>query len=370
MTLSNIKLLFLLLCALSSNSWGYHVHGPQISELSDIKEFNKSELRRMKSRYPNFQQNPQLFSADEFEVITAEDLSETIKNIILHKKIKLTSADDLILFARQVKNSGFTFKALELRMNHYLAKGELVFTALNKAIVRERFHRWKIRQNKKVVLQQGPFIKSIHNAKLTKFEENKLINAYGVCIQPFTVVEDRNNEEKVKPRVCGPDDEYPEPRHQKHSAHVRQTRSARERPRTKAYDLLLREAKKVVTIYELNRFEQIKMARCIADQALRFFEPEHHPFSAAKKLIAMNRKSQEDAYFMHRGVCGNFSGIAFNIAHYLDPDAPIFLAKSGPHVYIEFEVAGMMYHTHPFNRKSRCDINRYKTLEEIAEEKR
>lgn len=345
------------LLAWSLASFAQNDQDRQVTSLSDIKQFTEKELAGIKSRYAEYGDNQQLFSEDQFKTISEKQLAPIIKPLILHKKIKFSDTDSLVLFATQISDSRYTLAELKPRIIRYIRGGALIFQALEKAILREDLHVWKADKKQEIRKDKGPFIKKIAALNLTEADHDKVINAYAVCVASFRNADER--QQHMQPKICNPTDDFPKPRHKNHSAKVRETPAGENTPRVMAYRELTKEAAAVAKEEQLSVFEKIFMAKCIAEQSLRFFTPARHPFKALGKTCAMNKKSPEEAFFMNNGVCGNFSGVAYNIANALGLKGQVFLAKNNVHVYLEFTADDEWYHTHPFNSKSSCDINRF-----------
>jgi hypothetical protein len=191
---------------------------------------------------------------------------------------------------------------------------------------------------------------------LSEDDYKKVSHVYGVCI---SYLSDATERAFMKPSVCDPMEKYPAPRHRLHGAVVRTTPSSDATARVLAYRRLVAEGRAVANQLSLDAFERVKMSKCVAEQALRFFKPQQHPVKSLSKMADMDIKSPEDAFFMHTGLCANFSAIAYNFASELGMKGRVFLAKKGLHVYVEFEIGANWYHMHPFNNQGRCDITKF-----------
>jgi len=339
-----------------SNLFSSAIVSGKIETLNDLMVLDKHDLSKIKSRYPIFKENPNLFSEDQFEMIDYMDLAPSIRPLILHEQIKLFEPELLLNFAWDINDSDFSFDELEERIIRYLEQGDLPFFALKKAIKREKYHRFKMRKNLQVRENNGPFIREINSLPLNDYESNKVINAFAICIDPY-----RNPQERayIAPSICNPSSEYKTPRFYEKNIKVRRERTSMFTPRSRAYDMLITAAREMAREQELSTFEKVVMAKCIAEQSIRFFEPSAHPLSALVKVYIMDRKAPEEVFFMKTGVCSNFSGLAFNIANELGLQDKIHLAQNGWHVYLEFRDEAHYYHSHPFNRQSDCDIVKY-----------
>lgn len=326
------------------------------SSLSNIREFNKKERSALRSRYGGLGENLELFAKAQLVDIARNNLSPVIAKLILHKQIKLNDAQDVVDYAQEIAESGHEFFELEPRIIKYMDKGELAFGALSKAIARESFHQWRLAKINEVVQEENAFVEQLKDMGLNKSDETRVIKVYATCVASFTKSADR---ERMAPKICGALDEYDKPRHVKYPVSVREKKSSQGVPRVWAYRHLIAAAQRVSEQYDLDTFEKIIMAKCIAEQSLRFLVPAHHPFKALHKTMILTSKSPEHAFFMDTGICSTFSSIAYVAANELGLKGNVFLAKRGVHVYLEFQANGEWYHTHPFNSHSSCDINRF-----------
>jgi hypothetical protein len=327
----------------------------KLKSLNDIKNFTKKEVKEIELRYKT--EHDQLFSVEDLYQIESKQLTYIIAETIIHPIIRLQDAESLIVFADEIKNSGLNITELEARLIKYLSAGELVFSALRKAIKRSSFHKWKVSQINMVNEKNDKLTRRLSALALSEKDYQKVINAYAVCINSFR---DKNARYKIlKPKICAPLDKYRKPRYKKHGISVREDLMGQANSQVLAYNYLIDEAKKVAQKNNLDTFEKVIMAKCISEQSLQFFPPEHHPIRALKKTCAMDRKSPAEVFFMNSGVCGNFSGLTYIIANAVGLTGKIFLAKNNFHIYLEFEENGTWYHIHPFNSKSGCDIIRF-----------
>lgn len=324
--------------------------------LYEIKVFSKSDLKRVKKIYSEFKNNPELFSDDQFKFISEKNLESIISNLILHHTIKFNDTETLIEFASEIKKSQIPFEQLERRLSRYIKKGELIFIALEQAIEKEQLHLWKVAENKKIHNSNNNFVSQIKKFELKKKDQDKLINAYAVCINIFNDKQARNK--FMTPNICQPLDDYPRPNHMENNINIRTTSAGNRDKRYRAYKSLIAQARRITTKHNLNSFEKIMMSKCIAEQSLRFFYPSHKPLKAMVKSASIAYKTPANMFFMDTGVCTNFSAIAYNIAHKLGLEK-VKLAQRGVHVYLEFKEQGEWYHAHPFNSKSDCDIIRF-----------
>lgn len=356
MKFNNYLPLSMLILFFSAHAYSLHKE-PIISNLSDIKKFNEKEINQIKNRYHDYHKNNQLFTPYQFDSINSLKLGPVLGNLIIHPTIQFDDTETLITFADQVRQSGLEFNALEPRINKYLLAKQTLFEALRKAVERERFHQFKILRNKEVLGSFDAFVQNITKLKLSDPHQAKIINAYAVCVESFNHTRHR---EFIRPNICDPVDDYPKPRSKRKIVSVRESLSDETTREVMAYRALIAHARDISERQRLTSFEKVKMAKCIAEQSLKFFEPSHHLFRALQKTCAMDEKSPEEAFFMESGVCGNFSGLAYNIAKQLGMKDKIFLTKKGVHIYIEFTELNNWYHAHPFNSQTSCDIIRFK----------
>jgi len=296
------------------------------------------------------------FTSEESVSILQNRLGGIIEKILATKKIVLPGNEQLIAFAIQIRDSGLTFAELEDRVVRYIGKDTPPFTALTRAIAREKFARFKTRRNQEVLNENGVFMRALNQLGLAAADRKKVENAFAMCIDSFRQPQNRR---RMQPAVCEPLNDYQTPRCHKTRVSVKEKKSLKPTNKSLAYSALVAEAKDVAEQEELDIFEKVMMAKCIADQSLRFFEPSAKPLRALKKTWAMNRKSPDEAFFMKSGVCGNFSGIAYNLGNELGLGNQIFLTKTGLHIYLEFRVGQTWYHTHPLSSMSDCDIIKF-----------
>lgn len=347
----------LLIAFLLSNLLGSSIISGNFESLSDFMLLDKHDLSKIKSRYSTYKKNQDFFDKEQYALINQLDLGPTIGALLLHEYIKLPTADHIISFAQEIKQSGFLLDNLEKRIIRYIEQEEVPFYALRKAIKREVAHRFKINKNQQVRDDNNAFVHEINSLPLDQNDTDKIINAFAVCIDPYRYPDQRAY---ITPIICDAmDDEYKEPSFWIKEIKIREEPTSKESPRFTAYHQLMAAAREIAFSQELSTFEKVVMAKCIAEQSMRFFEPSQHPFTALQKVYAMDHKSPEETFFMKNGVCGNFSGLAFNIANELGLRDKIHLAQNGWHVYLEFRDGPNYYHAHPFNRYGNCDIIKY-----------
>lgn len=290
------------------------------------------------------------------EQTNRQSRADLMRSLNAHKTIKFEDQEDVADFASQIEDSGFTFKVLEPRIVRYMAKGDVLFTALDHAITRERFHQWHEDIVARTTIKSGRYVRTVEQMNLSTTEKERLINVYATCIASFTNNYDRKF---IEPEVCDASDDYLEPRHIKYPVSAREHSQDLKTDQLFAYRSMINEAQMVVEEHELGTFQRIAMAKCISEQSLRFFKPSQHVLKAWHKHRLLSSRAPERSFFMNTGVCSNFSGIAYNAAIALGLKDKVHLAKKGVHVYLEFEEDGQWFHTHPFNSKSKCDITRF-----------
>lgn len=326
--------------------------------LHDIKPFTGSELSAIKRRYPQVKHNPELFTAQEFATIATHGLGTIVADLILHPAIKLEGAAELIEFAQKVSESGLDFRSqLEPRLKRYIKEKMPPFIAVDEAIAKESQSQWRNSKVAEAKDKNRPFVAWVNQSRLSELDKQKMIRVYAVCIASYENAADRA---MLEPKICDPVDDYPEPRYNKCPSSVGRKLRITKTDRAKAYRSLMEEARRVASLHDLNDFERIMMARCIGERSLRFFVPSHHPIKSAFKEIARHHNTPDKAFFMRSGICSNFSAITYNAARELGLENQVHLVRKGAHVYVEFREGSNWYHTHPFNKRSVCDITRYK----------
>lgn len=263
---------------------------------------------------------------------------------------------DIVAFAQEVNDSGFSVGVLAPRIKKRLKAGDPIFSALRTAIRKERFHVWKLNRNKKVLDDKHLFVSWVSQQKFSDRDKKKLINAYAICIDSYRNDIDR---EWLRPKVCERINEYKKPRHRRRNISVQEIPSSSSTLRVKSYRYLMEQAQQVAKEKKLTTFEKVAMAKCVAEQSLRFFLPAHHPIRAIGKLRDMKKKTPEDLFFMHSGMCGNFSALAYGVTLSLGLKGHMHLARKRFHIYLEFKEKGQWYHTHPFNSQTACDIIKF-----------
>lgn len=326
------------------------------THLDDMRALNQNERTELAKRYKEYSNNHELFSEEQFQSIAKSKLGPIIALLILHPKIVLNEASDLIEFAQTIVESGYTFAQLERRILKGISEELTPFHALAEAIEKEDAHQWRKNQVEKVKQEKGAFVQSIEKLNLSNEDRDKVVHVYGACMAFYA---DKSAREFMTPSVCDPMEIYQKPRHEKHAAFVRTSKSSKETPQVLAYRALAAQALYLANTFSLDDFERIKISKCVAEQSIRFFKYVDHPLRAVCKMHDLDSKSPEEAFFMHTGLCANFSGIAYNFANDLDMQGRVFIAKNGMHTYLEFESGKNWYHMHAFNNQTRCDITRF-----------
>lgn len=324
-------------------------------ESSDPPPYTEREIKAIKAHYGLTKHQP-MFTEQQMQALSDRKLNALVRVLIAHRTIKFEEIVDVIDFSREIIESGLNFKDIEPRIVRSIDKGEVVFMALEKAITREKFHQWHAGVVKRISEKNGAFVSKVQQLDLPNSDKRRVINVYATCIASF---QDDNDRLVMSTSIGEPLDEYNAPRYRRYPVVVREDHDWEQSVHNVAYQALMHEAKEVAENYNLSTFEKVVMAKCIAEQSLRFFLPSHHPFKAWHKHRMLRSKAPEDAFFMHTGVCSNFSGIAYNAALELGLRGKIHLAKNGVHVYLEFEELGQWYHAHPFNSKSGAVITRF-----------
>jgi hypothetical protein len=283
---------------------------------SEEYQNNANTHKIKKGTYYSPKRNKQymFITEDEKTLIRQRNIEDLINTLFYHTVISFPDTNTMIDFALKIKKSQLDFITLEPKIIKYIKNGETVFAALRKAIERTSFHFFKLQRNEEVRQRMDMFTKYVYRLGLNDDKQNKVINAYAVCIDSFNKPSSRAF---MQPKVCNPIDKYEHPRSIHTKILVNENSYLFSNIEVRAYSALIDRAQVVAEKQQLSIFEKIKMAKCIAEQALKFIEPTHHPFIAIKKTYEMGKKSAEDAYFMKTGVCGNFSAIAYNIARSL-----------------------------------------------------
>lgn len=263
------------------------------------------------------------------------------------EELKILNDNDIDIAAEQIYNSGLPFEAVKVRLVRYITNKDTPFDALEKALILEERSLFKKRMIAEVRGNPSSFMTELYALNLSANQSEKVLRAYAVCAYPLTNIEYRD---KLRPKISqDPINHFIHPRSQKNSSvKYRQKASKKDNQEKRAYSLLIRESEKIAREYKLDDFEIIAMAKCMAEQTLRFFKPIDHPAQALKESSKISYRSPESAFFAKQGVCSNFCVITCNIAQGLGVRAPMFIVERKLHAYIEIKADDGWYHTHPF----------------------
>lgn len=319
--------------------------------------FSPKQAQKISQRYPECKNQSSIFTLGQRAIITEQGLSFFIDDLILHEDIVLGSFDDLIAFAQKISEAQMSFAELEPYIIKYIKKGEKAFVALEKAFKKIQYKRWRILQIQSLA-KNDPLVNQIRALRLSKENEEKVFNIYGECVNPWRNHE--NREEMLKPKICSAIDEYTKPKHEKQKIKLRTTNHKHEDNTTIAWRVLTNEANIIAQENQLSIPEKIVMAKCVAEKSLRFFEPATHPFKALSKIHQAHNQAPEECFFSNQGVCTNFVALAYNFGLNLGLDGNIFVAERLMHTYLEINVNGEWYHSHPFNSAFKgCDLIKF-----------
>ncbi len=274
---------------------------------------------------------------------------ESIKaSISAHKKLKKLDAASIDEFSTIIIDSGLSYEDIREKLNFFLKRNELPFRALEKAITSIQSSRW--REERIQWLKKNPDQKSyeILDLKLKPSHQSVAFAAYALCIEPWKDSTVRKS--RFTPHIFDPVGRYDHLRHDSSHVNLRTTPSHKSNARVKAYKLLTNAGKEIIVSEGLNSIEILIMATCIAENALEFTLPLHHPLSACHHSIKASWQPPEHALFQGEGVCNNIAGIAYNFALALGFKAPLFLARHNMHVYLETQINNQWYHFHPLNK--------------------
>lgn len=266
---------------------------------------------------------------------------EELKGI---KAFQILKEEDLEAMALEIYLSALPIKALKDRMIRYTNQGIVPFQALERAITAEKWSIFKKRMIQEVIDGQGSFAKALGALKLKSYDHEKVIRAYAVCVYPMHYEENRL---MLIPKIGDPINKYDHPHKGKVS--WRTKTSKKDDVRVQAYRLLVDSSVEVAEKFQLDDFAKISMAKCMAEQALRFYAPLDHPLNALKESAQARHRSPEEAFFCKKGVCTNFCAITYNIAHHLGVGDQIFVGTKQFHTYLEARIGCAWYHLHPFN---------------------
>lgn len=350
---SSLFALILLSQSLHSET---HRHALPAS-IDDVFQFHKNEASKIKNRYGININKHSFFSDEEKTTINNQNKYLLIDALLLHKYIKFRNKELLLSFIESIQVSGHSFEYLEKHIIKYIEKGFTPFAALNKAIQRREDAEWYKKQLNSLS-HNDPLMNNINQLKLSSDDYDKVRHVYAICIHSWRDEEARNN--RLKPKICDPISDYKKPRHRRHPAAVRTRSSSHPTEQTEAYTFLITEAASVADDLNLSTAERVVMAKCVAEKSLRFFEPMNNPVKSLLKLHQAQARSPEHEFFGHDGVCLNFAGIAYNLSRELGLEHHLYLANRNFHTYMEVEIGGTWYHSHPFNSSNKaCDLTRF-----------
>jgi hypothetical protein len=334
-----------------------HNH-PDIVVIDDLVEFHMQDYKKIKKLYDRDIRKEALFTEDQLYNINHHNLTPIIDELLGHPKLKIPSIELLVDFALDIKISGFNLEELENRLYANLEKGLPLFSALSKAIEKTGDSQWRELQKRSLDPQEQLVIE-INALKLKADEYKKVLDIYAVCIKPWKNQEYRST--RLQPKICAPSDDYAAPRHDGQHVTIRTKASTKRNDRVTAYHQLAQEGALVADDLNLSVAERVMMAKCVAEQSLTFFTPSHSPLKALKKIRHAQTHSPEHAFFGHEGVCTNFSGLSYNFSRELSLENHVFLARKGMHTFLEIEIDGEWFHSHPFNGTNKgCDLIRFK----------
>ncbi|USN50558.1 MAG: hypothetical protein H6731_09885 [Myxococcales bacterium] len=334
---------------------------PNYSSSSDTQVFHfaASEQGKIKKRYHKKIEN--LFDEQQLQLINNQNKHDIIKKLLLHEYIIFNEPQLVIDFADSIQGSGFSFIRLEKHLINYLKNGLTPFKALDKAINKLKNEEWTRKQHYNVNTGHT-LLKNINELNLSLDDHDKIVHVYAVCINSWRDPENRQG--RLKPKICEPVKHYKKPRHDKHAPKVRQSFSHNASKKSHAYNYLVQEAWSVAQDFGLSSAEKVVMIKCVAEKSLKFFEPLHSPLKSLSKIHKARTRSVENEFFSHSGVCLNFAGIAYNLGEKLGLENSIHLADRHLHSYLEVEIDGEWYHSHPFNSNHKsCDLTRFGTID-------
>lgn len=271
------------------------------------------------------------------------------------KALKDLDEPTLSFFAKEILAQNLPYKSLKTRIERYCARGILPALAVERAIIMEQKSQFK-RRNLAEVLDQGDhFVRVIKMLNLQREDEGKIIKAYAYCVYPLKKNENRK---RLAPRVGEPVNGFNSCRHHDKPSLWRSKPAKDIDENVTAYRILINASKSMAKAKQLNDMEKVIMAKCISEQALRFFKPIAHPYDALKESARLYTRSPERAFFKERGVCNNFCAITYNIARDLGVSDNLRIAHHHLHSYLELKVGEHWYHTHPFASVSESDFIR------------
>ena len=281
--------------------------------------------------------------------------ADNLKHILAKNK-KLQNLDPTLLddFATKILDSGLSYDTLEPKLNQYL-KNQLPFTALNKAIMSEHYARWHNDQITRLTNNPDLVISQLKKLKLKNAEEETAIRVYALCAEPFKYADIR--EKYFKPKICKPITGYDHTRNHSDSVSIRTEPSNKNNARVSAYNLIINAGQEITKSQNLSNLEILLMARCMAENSIKFKRPLKHPIIACHESARAPLRSPSSAFFQEHGVCSNTAGIAYNIARNLGFREELYLARHHLHVFLETRIDDQWFHFHPLKRSPRaCDF--------------
>lgn len=360
MRLLSLNLVFCLLLLSFTTPLGAisHHHAPVLTAQEVVYYHQKKHARKLHHRYSiNLDKNP-LFSSSQIQQIDQNQLAPIIDRLILHKTIVLNSIDNLIDFAYETKRSSYDLDSLQARIEKYLSKGELIFSALYRAIDYQNNFFWRLAKINALKNNPDRLVNIINKFRLTEEEREKVHKIYAICLNPWRNSFDRQN--RLKPKVCRATDDYQKPRHINAKVQQRTEPTEKISPLVIIYRLLMQEAYNIAEAEHLDDMEKIVMAKCVAEQSLKFYTPSEHPLKAIIENHAATSRAPESAIFYDEGICTSFSAITLNVAHRIGLKNQVVLAQNGMHFYLEIKIGAKWYHSHPFNSINKtCDLIEY-----------
>lgn len=271
------------------------------------------------------------------------------------KPLKKLDEQTLLLILQQIQAEELSINNLRVRIERYCARGILPVQAVERAIAMEQKNRFRKENLEEVIEQNGDFVQRIKMLNMDFDAERKVIKAYAYCVHPL---KKSSNRRMLAPRIGDPVNGYTTPRHKDSPSSWRTSKAREINEHIVAYRIFMAKSQAIAEDLELSDMERVIMAKCISEQALRFFKPTGHPLTAIKESARLYTRSPERAFFKERGVCNNFCAITFNIAQDLGVGQNLRLAHRHFHSYLELKVGKQWYHTHPFSSASESDFIR------------
>jgi predicted 2-oxoglutarate/Fe(II)-dependent dioxygenase YbiX len=303
-----------------------------------------------------------LMCQTSFAMHTPDDSAqlENLKNVIKENK-KLKNLDDVSLadFANRILYSGYSYDIIKHRINHNLKTKFLPFPALEKALASEDKNAWSRSRIANLIHSPDSIANEIKKLNLNHDDYDMALALYAVCIEPWT--DSYQRQKHFTPHVCdGFSDAYDHLRHYSDSVSIRTRPTVKHSKRAKAYNILVNAGRDVIKSENLSDLEMLLMAKCIAENSVRFKSPQRHPVVAVREACKASLISPQNALFQDKGVCNNISGITYNMALALGFDKPLFLARHHLHVFLETHINEEWLHLHPLtNTPKNCDFIRF-----------